>query len=198
MTRVRNLETSPLRTAETAETGTFRPADLSEIHMQARAMQSEMLTRMVAQGLSGAWRLAHRLAGGLSRALRRGRARRATLAELSRLDDRMLRDIGVDPSNVEGAVDRLITPRPADSTGHLGDVVRHLDSLMVPLRRWDLSRRAAGEMARLPESVLADLGYVRGDMDWVPEELASRRLARRPANANANAQSSPHHAPDAA
>jgi len=184
MTRVRNLEPSTVRTAAPAGTDTFRPVDLSEIHLQARAMQSEMLTRMVAQGLSGAWRLAHKLGGGLFRALRRGRARRATLAELSRLDARMLRDIGVDPGNVEGAVDRLITPRAADSTGHLGDVVRHLDSLMTPLRRWDLSRRAAGEMARLPESVLADLGYVRGDIDWVPEELAARKLASQPANTN--------------
>jgi len=36
-------------------------------------------------------------------------------------------------------------------------------------------------MARLDPDMLADLGYVKGDVDWVPEILARRRLGK-PAN----------------
>ena len=50
------------------------------------------------------------------------------------------------------------------------------------LRQWNLSRQAAAQMARLDPDVLSDLGYVKGDVDWVPEVLAKRRLHRGHAN----------------
>jgi uncharacterized protein YjiS (DUF1127 family) len=45
------------------------------------------------------------------------------------------------------------------------------------LQQWNLSRQAANDMARIDQEALADLGYVKGDVDRVPEGLAERKLA---------------------
>ena len=50
------------------------------------------------------------------------------------------------------------------------------------LRRWARSRAAAKELYNLDNRALNDIGMVRGDIDWVAEELAFRSL--RPANKN--------------
>ena len=54
--------------------------------------------------------------------------------------------------------------------------VRQVKGPVQTLRRWNLSRQAAGDLARLDEEALADLGYVKGDVDWVPEAPAERKL----------------------
>ena len=55
-----------------------------------------------------------------------------------------------------------------------------------PVRVWNKSRIAAGQMARLDRDTLDDLGYVKGDVDWVPDALADRSL--RSANRNSPAK----------
>ncbi len=54
--------------------------------------------------------------------------------------------------------------------------------LVLPLRQWDISRRAASQMVRIDPDLLQDIGYVKGDIDWVPEVMAERRL--KTANVN--------------
>jgi len=61
------------------------------------------------------------------------------------------------------------------------DLVHQLEAAVRPLRQWQMSRIAANQMARLDPDMLADLGYVKGDVDWVPEVLTQRRLDQ-PAN----------------
>lgn len=169
-----------------------RPAtapETADVYLLARQLQSQAMADLTVRGLRAVGRGFAALGHGLVARLSRARQRRRTLAELYRLDDRALRDIGIDPHNVEAAVDRLLAQQrgtePQDQRhAGLGDVVRHVDELMAPLRQWDLSRRAAGDMARMNRETLNDLGYGKGHIDTVPEELARRR-----AHANRNHQS---------
>ncbi|HSR71940.1 MAG TPA: DUF1127 domain-containing protein [Kiloniellales bacterium] len=142
----------------------------------------------VAEGLVGrsvpAPRRARRL--GLLERLRRARERRAMVAELERLPDRILSDIGLLRGQIEETVDRLLaakehaaeTPSPARvASKRPHRLTKTLETGVRPLRQWQLRRVAAGQFARLDRETLADLGYVKGDVDWVPEVLAARRLA---------------------
>jgi uncharacterized protein YjiS (DUF1127 family) len=88
------------------------------------------------------------------------------------LDERMLRDIGVSRGDIPAVVAGI--SRLADTT----DSNDPLDAL----RRWNRSRSAAKTLNALDSRMLNDMGFVRGDIDWVAEELAVRSLA--PANAN--------------
>lgn len=98
--------------------------------------------------------------------------RRAAERELRGLDDRMLRDIGISRSDIrQVAAGRPITAKADEASDALEG-----------LRRWIRSRAAAKELNTLDSRTLNDIGMVRGDIDWVAEELALRSL--RPANTN--------------
>ena len=121
---------------------------------------------------------------GLTQQLAQARQRRAAIQALKRLPDHLLADIGIERHLIEAQVDGLIgtsgaraqsPATAADRAASAGD----------KLRQWNLSRQAAGQMARLDPELLADLGYVKGDLDWVPEVLAERQVAA--ANANQTA-----------
>ncbi|MGH6930754.1 MAG: DUF1127 domain-containing protein [Dongiaceae bacterium] len=100
------------------------------------------------------------------------RERRMAERELRNLDDRMLRDIGISRSDIpEVAAGRPISAKAEDASDALEG-----------LRRWIRSRAAAKELNTLDSRTLNDIGMVRGDIDWVAEELALRSL--RPANTN--------------
>jgi uncharacterized protein YjiS (DUF1127 family) len=98
--------------------------------------------------------------------------RHAAEHELRGLDDRMLRDIGISRSDIrEVAAGRPISARAEEA-----------NEALEGLRRWIRSRAAAKELNALDSRTLNDIGMVRGDIDWVAEELALRSL--RPANTN--------------
>ena len=98
--------------------------------------------------------------------------RHAAERELRNLDDRMLRDIGISRSDIrEVAAGRPISARAEEA-----------NEAIEGLRRWVRSRAAAKELNALDRRTLNDIGMVRGDIDWVAEELALRSL--RPANTN--------------
>jgi uncharacterized protein YjiS (DUF1127 family) len=98
--------------------------------------------------------------------------RRAAERELRSLDDRMLRDIGISRADIP----YVAAGRPASvKTEEAYDALESL-------RRWIRSRAAAKELNTLDSRTLNDIGMVRGDIDWVAEELALRSL--RPANTN--------------
>ena len=107
--------------------------------------------------------------------------RRVTISKLEALDDRMLADIGLTRGTIIQAVDALAAATtPEESAAPARSPMASHDT-MDALRQWNLSRQAAAQMARLGPDVLGDLGYVKGDVDWVPEVLAKRQLHRRPA-----------------
>ena len=122
----------------------------------------------------------------------RARARGRTIRELRRLPDTILSDIGIERWEIEDVVDGMLTPghrvagaakRPHVAASPVHELLARLETAILPLRRWQISRLAAGEMARLNQKTLADIGYVKGDVDWVPEVMAEQRL-HSPANHN--------------
>lgn len=112
----------------------------------------------------------------LKAAVRRRLERRATIRQLEALSDRMLADIGLVRGDIPGFVDG----RRSDQFTEAGllslEQTNYWDSVVRALRQWDLSRRAASQMARFNADTLHDLGYVKGDVDWVPEVMAKRKL----------------------
>jgi uncharacterized protein YjiS (DUF1127 family) len=98
--------------------------------------------------------------------------RHAAERELRNLDDRMLRDIGISRSDIR----EVAAGRP------IGAGAEEANEAIEGLRRWVRSRAAAKELHALDSRTLNDIGMVRGDIDWVAEELALRSL--RPANTN--------------
>ncbi len=101
--------------------------------------------------------------------------RRAASRELNALDDRMLRDIGITRADIPAVIAGMTAAGHVDSTDPLEAV-----------RRWARSRAAARDLNSLDNRTLDDIGMVRGDIDWVAEELAVRSL--RPANTNQASQ----------
>ena len=87
------------------------------------------------------------------------RSRRAT-AELSRLDDRLLRDIGVSRGEIPALVKRMETTGPAG-----------------PGRPANLSPQAADQIARLDAAALARLGFVKTAIDGLTDVTAARKVA---------------------
>lgn len=96
-------------------------------------------------------------------ALRRWIVRRRTIRTLGALDDRLLEDIGLvrahisdfvrdmDGAIVSGRIEGLTAARK----------VRNAAGALRDLRRSNLSRQAATDLARLDPDALADLGYVK-------------------------------------
>jgi uncharacterized protein YjiS (DUF1127 family) len=98
--------------------------------------------------------------------------RRAAERELRSLDDRILRDIGISRADIP----YVAAGRPPSvKTEEAYDAIEGL-------RRWIRSRAVAKDLNKLDSRTLNDIGMVRGDIDWVAEELALRSL--RPANTN--------------
>ncbi len=97
--------------------------------------------------------------------------RRTACRELNALDDRMLSDIGITRADIPAVVAGMTAGGHADGADPLEAV-----------RRWARSRAAAQDLNALDNRTLDDIGMVRGDIDWVAEELAVRSL--RPANTN--------------
>ena len=109
---------------------------------------------------------------GLFARIRNWVQRQRTIRALEALDDRLLADIGLERGRIAVAVD-LAGPRGSQADAPRSEVV---DRTYTALRQWNLSRQAASEMSKLGPDVLSDLGYVKGDVDWVPEVLAKRRV----------------------
>jgi len=108
--------------------------------------------------------LAQTLAAPLVRWYRRNEAYR----QLSQLDDRMLADIGVNRGDIPALVQSWNGDVP-------GETAAEEDAgLLNGFRQWNRSRATAKALHALDNHMLEDIGLVRGDIDWVAEELAAQ------------------------
>lgn len=107
--------------------------------------------------------------------------KRRAYASLMALDDRMLRDIGLTREEIPVLVKRLTGDRPAAVEAQTAAVESEAAAPTFGL--WNRYRATARELGQLDNHMLADIGFVRGDIDWVAEELAVRSF-RGTANAN--------------
>jgi uncharacterized protein YjiS (DUF1127 family) len=106
--------------------------------------------------------------------------RRAAFGALNALDDRMLSDIGVARAEI-GSVVKGIHKSVAYPAVSL-DVV-------APIATWNRARQTANQLYRLEDRMLADIGVVRGDIDWLASEVAQKAVA---ANRNATVSGQTH------
>ena len=103
--------------------------------------------------------------------------KRQAYAALTALDDRMLNDIGLEREQIPAFVQALSGDRPA------AEESPETVETAPPFGVWNRYRATARELGQLDNHMLADIGMVRGDIDWVAEELAVRSF-RGTANSN--------------
>ena len=136
MTRM--IDPTELSGARAGQRSQERRPDTADVYLLARQMQADALARTTQKTLAGLGRLIARAARGSWHALATLRARRRTIAELSQLDNRALTDIGIDPHDITGAVDRLFARQgtqrvEAEARGYdFGETLRHVDEGMAP------------------------------------------------------------------
>lgn len=128
--------------------------------------------------------LGTRLRGGLQRiaaGVARARRRNHAIAELSRLDDRLLSDIGIERGCIAEAVDATIERRaPAWAVIDLAHSL--VEPLVRPIVKWRRDAVTLGELGQLDDHLLADIGVSRGDLTFQPALVLER--AQAPANSN--------------
>jgi uncharacterized protein YjiS (DUF1127 family) len=148
MTRI--IDPTELSGARAGQRSQERRPDTADVYLLARQMQADALARTTQKTLAGLGRLIARAARGSWDALATRRARRRTVAELSQLDNRALVDIGIDPHDITGAVDRLFAHQNAEraeaqSRGYdFGETLRRVDEGMAPAHgraRYDADAR---------------------------------------------------------
>lgn len=162
-------------------------ADIGLVRGDIPQVVDEMLPATGTSAGSPALAAVTRLAQGLAAVastlkitVRRRLQRRATVRQLEALSDRMLADIGLVRGDIPGFVDGGPQNRQsAEARQPTLEQANYWDSVVGALRQWDLSRQAASQMARFDADTLRDLGYVKGDVDWVPEVMAVRKLSNQ-------------------
>ena len=103
------------------------------------------------------------------------RHRRLAIAELSRLDDRLLRDIGLERARIPEVVDGLVGRGPERSPRVLSRGVASrgargsfLGRMVADLGRARLRRQAVNGLSRLDDRLLRDIGLER---DGIPDAV---------------------------
>ncbi len=151
MTRM--TDPTELSGARAGQRSQERRPDTADVYLLARQMQADALARTTQKAAAALGQLIVRASRGIWRAVSERRARRRTVAELRQLDNRALADIGIDPYDITGAVDRLFASQDAERadiqapTGYdFGATLRHVDDAMAPRhprdRREDATDRA--------------------------------------------------------
>jgi uncharacterized protein YjiS (DUF1127 family) len=132
------------------------------------------------KGLQG---LLSRLGGSLrqiSAGFVRARRRNRAIAELSRLDDRLLNDVGIERGCIVETVDATMERRaPAWTVVELGRSL--VEPLFRPILRWRRDAETLGALGQLDDHLLSDIGVSRGDLAYQPKLVLNRARA---ANAN--------------
>ncbi len=160
MTRLTQTERAAIREALVAAPDGRIDHDVPML--ETRRLQAEAMRRY----LNAAWRITG--LANLVCAIRRAICRQRTLAALGRLDDAMLRDIGLDRSEIRAAAvasSRDKNPYPATWLSRLG----------VELERAALRRQTIRELSSLDDRVLRDIGIERGTI----QELVNAQFEGR-------------------
>ena len=158
MTRM--IDPTELSGARAGQRSQERRPDTADVYLLARQMQADALARTTQKTLAALGNGIARVARWSWNSLTTLRARRRTLAELHQLDDRALNDIGIDPHDITGAVDRLFAEQAAERTemerqGYdFGETLRHVDEGMAPAH--DRTRYDADARAHAPANSDAD------------------------------------------
>lgn len=107
------------------------------------------------------------LAGTLAAPFVRWFRRNEAYRQLASLDDRMLSDIGLN----RGDIPALVKSWDGEPVSW---VAEEEAPLLRGLRQWNRGRATAKALHALDNHMLDDIGLVRGDIDWVAEELAAQ------------------------
>lgn len=117
------------------------------------------------------------LLGRLFAAVRRMNARRRANAELSRMDSRLLADIGVSPEHAETFGNRLRRASRNDNPGQFADLVREFDGPAAPLHPVANDRNTAHPYRAAPAAFVADTVMPRRHKPAVANSNAPARDA---------------------
>lgn len=119
------------------------------------------------------------------------RLRRQAIQEFANLDDRLLRDIGLERDRIPETVDAMLRHRPVPTVrgsrvGH--EAERTGDSVPVRISKslvkaW-VRRRAINQLARLDNRLLRDIGL---DRDRIPDAVDAMLERRTAASTSATA-----------
>lgn len=95
-------------------------------------------------------------------------ARRAVETTLRSLDDRMLADVGLTRADIPAVVRNVHRAPKQVETGF--DTVDQI-------RVYNRTRIAAKQLGAYDDRMLDDMGFLRGDIQWVAKKLATRSVA---------------------
>jgi uncharacterized protein YjiS (DUF1127 family) len=93
--------------------------------------------------------------------------RRVAYTALNALDNRMLADIGVARAEIADVVKGLHKSVAYPSVS--------LD-VVAPIAAWNRARQTANQLYKLEDRMLADIGVVRGDIEWLASEVAHKAV----------------------
>lgn len=177
MARLTETELALIRQARFGYHG--QDTDVSAIIAAAEAARSAYISDLLSRGgaafarVTGLAALGRLLKATVLHPLKLRMDYRRTVNELSRLDDRMLRDIGLPDYDIESYAWQLVTARHP--------VPEATDGLFAKLAGWLRHRALVLQLQAMDDRLLADIGLTRGDIDAaVRGTLARPQPARRP------------------
>jgi uncharacterized protein YjiS (DUF1127 family) len=114
-----------------------------------------------------AWMVRHEVVLPLRQRIHTRRA----MAQLHGLDDRALRDIGIDRGQIETVVEGLKVETPRTPRPEVGPI--------AALRRWIVRRRTINTLDALDDRLLEDIGLVRSHIPAFVRDLDKAMLSGR-------------------
>lgn len=151
----------------------------------AMGIYGEAFTRrnhVLGEGMVDLARATTRSTASLYRSAQAERQRRLWIRRLDRLDDRLLRDIGIArheiPDHVSRHVAGYAVPSAAPSlVRRAGRVARIARRTWRRFRAWQDARVTARQLRGLDDGQLADIGLQAGNIEWYARDMALRSLA---------------------
>jgi len=161
MTRLTDQE---IRIIQKARSRGAEPALATDkLIAKARWMRAGYVNRLLQRGMTVLG--LDSLVGALVRPLRQAMMRGETVRELRQLDDHMLRDIGLERSQIEEIADALAGSAPQRAP-RPGPIAR--------LRKAYQRRATIAALENLDDRVLSDIGLVRGNIARTVDHLLNQ------------------------
>ena len=151
------------------------------VYLMYTARARELQSKAIGNALGAAGRFLAGSAAGAYRRIADGIRKRQTIAQLSRLDDRVLADIGIDREQIPMLAQGLIAPsgeapRRTKSIGNaLGTAGRFLAGTVAGTHRRIADRirkrQTIAQLSRLDDHMLADIGIGREQIPMIAQGL---------------------------